>query len=351
MKKLLNIFYIGAFKFFVVLALLLLSLQMSLCFSANIKLYKQNPAAMLNVFSQPEGFKYETSEFLKKEIKTAIDSVLQYSLYYHRSTPDTSPLTAKADDNYKEILNRFEGYKSFYFAVVNHDTERIISNLHSINLKSSGTAVRKYFPESEDFLMIIRNARTPYYVNGTMTDYTEYVTSLAETYSDDFDLYMFFGENFCFSGNEELYRQSHEATAAAAAGNFYKAVTTIAVIIPLAVVLFLICGKAHKGGRVYPGVTDKIPNDLKLLLYLIVYISMSALYENSIYMFLRAESLEFWINYSPEYYLLRSHISMLVSVCIILATGCTLKRQIRTGTLLSNTYLYKYYRMWFRKSE
>ena len=75
---------------------------------------------------------------------------------------------------------------------------------------------------------------------------------------------------------------------------------------------------------------------------------MTALYENSLYMALRTDTYDIWFSFSAEFYILRSYIAMLVNVCILLSIGCTLKRQYRLGTLLTNTYIYQ---IFLKKSD
>lgn len=341
MKKFLNLFYTMLSKTIIVGILLALMFGTSLCFAETTVLYRENETALKNVFTQWENYDYATSVYLRHALEESIDAVMQYSLYYYRDITADSQVVVNADDNYREIKKTLSGYRDFHFAVVNHSTGRIVSDIEDIRYKDTGVDVRSFFKGSEENMLIIRDAHNPCFETGTLTDYTEYVRELADDYKDDFDIYIYFGEDFSFASELQDYEKLHNKYLSRV-----KNVTAMSVIYILAagvffVILLIVSGKTEPGGKVYPGLSDRLPNDLKLLLYAIVLISMAALYENSLYMALRTDSYDVWYSFSAEFYIFRSYVAMLINVCILLSAGCTVKRQWRLGTLLTNTYIYQ----------
>ncbi len=348
MKRFLNLFYTMWSKVIIVAVLLMLMLGTSVCFSETTVLYRENETALKNVFTQWENYDYATSVYLSHAIEEAIDIVTEYSLYYHRDISNDAQVIVNADDNYKLIREKLSQYKDFHYAVVNHSSGRIVSDIDDLRYKDTGVDVRSFFKGSESNMLIIRDAHNPCFENGTMTDYTEYVREVAENYDDDFDLYIYFGEDFSFASKLQDYEKIHN--------NFLSRVRTVTVLSVIFifiaamffVMLLIVSGKTEPGGKVYQGLSDRLPNDLKFLLYAIVLASMAALYENSIYMALRADSYDVWFSFSAEFYIFRSYIAILINVCILLSVGCTLKRQYRLGTLLTNTYIYQ---IFLKKSD
>ena len=70
---------------------------------------------------------------------------------------------------------------------------------------------------------------------------------------------------------------------------------------------------------------------------------MAAMYENSLHMALRAETVDLFISYSSDFYIFRSYVSLMIESCVIMAMCCTLKRQYKLGTLFTNTYIYQFF--------
>lgn len=348
MKRFLNLFYTMWSKVIIVIILLALMLGASMCFAETTVLYRENDTALKNVYIQWENYNYETSVYLRHSIEEAIDIVTEYSLYYHRDITDDSQVIKNADDNYKIIKQKLSMYKDFHYAVVNYSSGRIVSDIEALRYKDIGEDVRSFFKGSEENMLIIRDAHNPYFESGTMTDYTEYVKSVAKSYEDNFDLYIYFGEDFSFAAELQDYEKLHNSFLTRV-----RYVTVMSAVLIIAstlffIVLLIVSGKTEPGGKVYQGLSDRLPNDLKLLLYVIVIASMTALYENSLYMALRTDTYDVWFSLSAEFYILRSYIAMLVNVCILLSIGCTLKRQYRLGTLLTNTYIYQ---IFLKKSD
>ncbi len=341
MKRFLNLFYTMWSKVTIVIVLLALMLGTGVCFSETTVLYRENDTALKNVFIQWENYDYTTSVYLSDAIKEAIDIVTEYSLYYHRDISGDSQVIVNADDNYKLITEKLSQYEDFHYAVVNHSSGRIVSDIDALRYKDTGEDVRSFFKGSEENMLIIRDAHNPYFESGTMSDYAEYVKTVAESYEDDFDLYIYFGEDFSFASRLYDYEELHNSFLTRV-----RYVTVMSAVLIVAATLFfiillIVSGKTEPGGKVYQGLSDRLPNDLKFLLYIIVLASMTALYENSLYMALRTDTYDMWFSFSAEFYIFRSYIAILINVCILLSIGCTLKRQYRLGTLFTNTYIYQ----------
>lgn len=351
MKRLFDLFYTTPCKTLLVVSMIICSWLMNAELMDMLNLYKQDSVALINVFVQGKSYDYQSSYFLRNEIETAIEDVLAYSMVYNRNADKSYVDTnVSGSEDYNETAARLRKLRNFRFAVVNHKTDIIISNIPALNGKSPEVTVRRYFGEEKNIL-IVRDAKTPYYESGTMSEYVEFVSEQAQKYSDDFDVYISFGDNLEFTNNSEGFSQRHSDALAVVASAFNTIAVYLGVLFVLFVTIVAVSGKREFGGKTYPSLNDRLPNDLTVLLYIVVYISMSALYENSIYMALRVTGPEdYWLSYSSEFYMARSDISMVIMIMVITAFCCALKRQIGCGTLITNTYIYKAIKN-FKKSE
>ena len=351
MKRFFNIFYTASFKAFLALLLVICSWLMNTQLTDLLEIYKQDRTALINVFIQGKDYEYESSYFLKDSIETAIEDVIEYSLVYNRKADKIyTQYDTSATEDYNSLIERLQSLKNFRFALVNHKTDIIVSNIPAIHGKTPALTVTRYFGDEENIL-IVRDARNPIYENGPMADYVDFVSETAKKYPDEFDLYISFGQNLDFAGDSETFSQRHLESL-----RYVRSATIdIAVFLFILFIIFIslitVSGKKEIGGKCSPVLHDRLPNDITALLYFIVYISMSALYENSLYMALRATaSDDNWLTLSPEFYSVRSSVSMVIMVSIITAFCCTIKRQLRCGTLFSNTYIYKFIRN-YKKAE
>lgn len=120
MKWVPNLLYTIWSKIFIVLMVTFFMLQTGICLADSTVMLRNNPVAVKNVFAQWDDYDYKTSEYLKSEIETAIDSILQYSLYYRRDTLSNDQFIVNGDDHYRDIVLKLESYENFSFALVNH---------------------------------------------------------------------------------------------------------------------------------------------------------------------------------------------------------------------------------------
>lgn len=347
MKRFFNYFYTTLSKTITVILIMIFVWLSSSNILNSTVFYNDDAVAVINVFRQWSHYDYSTSEFLDNEIKSAISDVLVYSLHFAPTGNQEEDLAKYYQngsiDQYRLVKEHLDSLQNFRFAVVNHDTDTVISNIEDLNGKTPDAAVRGYFGGNEKSLLIVHNARNPYYESGTMVDYVDYVRELSVNYADDFDLYVSFGENLSFAGDGENFRQRHATALEIVKASLFRAAVYALISLVLIALLVITSGKREIGGKTYLTISDKIPNDMMFVFFLIIFISMSVLFENSVYMIVRASSYDgvLWFTYSPEYYYIRANISLLILVFSVIISVCGLKRQAENQTLLTNTYLYK----------
>lgn len=423
MKRFFNLFYTMPFKAMVITIIIVFAWLMNTEATEIIALYKNDPAAVSNVWRQGKTPEYKTSVFIEKEVERAIEGVISYSLNYKRDITlnnstaytlsgdgiiyiaenfirnklvsnifvemgfiDLIPCSEDneqaveingsyfiqmvnteviksfdidtlneyykraTDEEYNAVVTHLESLENMRFALVNHDTNLIVSNIDGLDNTPSGTAVRPFFGEEKN-LLIVHNSQSPYYENGTMSEYVAFVGETAKNYSDNFDLYISFGTDPVFTTGGEDFTQRHFSAYEAMLSITITSLIYLAAMFLLFFILLSTTGRHEFGGKCRPTLSDRLPNDLKLCLHLITYISLSVLYENSIYMAMKSTYIEdYWFNLSPEHFLIRSHICIAVNACLLCALFCTFKRQLSCGTLIKNTYIYRAVKN-FRKAE
>ncbi|MBQ8503145.1 MAG: hypothetical protein IJ491_02585 [Clostridia bacterium] len=351
MKRFLNFFYTISFKILLFIVMLILSWFAGEKLLNIVDIYIEDPVGARNVVRQWNGFDYESSVYLESEIESTIENVLLYCLKYNSDEEIPDPNDKKILDYYRRMGN--EGYretaeyldslKNVSYAVVNHSSNKILSNIKAINGKSSGTAIRSFFGNVDKTTLIVRNAKNPYFEAGTMEDYVDFVSECAMNYSDDFDLYISFGNDFAFrydvSHYENLYNETKQKTLAE-----MKKVLLFSVLCLLVMTLiFILSGKSEVNGKTIPSALDRLPNDIHFFADFVISLSLTALFENSIYMLFRSAFADgdYWLGISPEFYALRANVCIVAIGCIVLASACTIKRQHKMKTLFTNTYIYR----------
>lgn len=247
------------------------------------------------------------------------------------------------DDSYRETAEYLDSLKGVKYAVVNHKTDTIVSNIEEIDKKSNGTSIRSYFGNNDETLLIVRNAQNPFFEAGTMSDYVDHVNECAQNYKEDFDLYISFGDDFSFRNDVSYYENLHNQMYKKVVTHFSNMMILIAFAFIVVVLIFTLSGKSEKGGKIIPSTLDKLPNDIHLVLNSILYLSLSALYENSMYMLLRSSDIEtdYWLVFSPDFYATRANLCFVLIIYNIVAVICAVKRQYILGTIFTNTYIYK----------
>lgn len=254
------------------------------------------------------------------------------------------------NEEYRRTVTALSEIKDLHFAVVNHTKRTIVSDIDEINGKSSRESIRKYFKGNEKNLLIVHSVHNPYFEKGTMTQYVELVHELSEKYKDNFDLYISFNEKLVFPTTPEEYEAKHQSTCKNISEYVHQGLILLLINILMIVFFVKIAGKrCHKGNTVLT-TSDKIPNDLILILLLIIFISMLALYQLSLYMAIKPEDAYFF-NISSEMYLLRSHLGALIMELILLSALAIIKRQSDNKTLFTNTYIYKFIKRFHKTKD
>ncbi len=355
MKRFVNIFYTSAFKFLV----LSLSMIFSWCAASEafdvVNHFVDDGVSARNAIIQWDGFNYTESEHLKNEIETTIENVLLNSLKYnsekfissHKSDHDNQTLDYYlriSDEDYKNNVEYLESLRHVEYAVVNHDSNTVISNLEDVNGKSSAFDVRSFFGENDEALLVVLDAKNPCYETGTMSEYIDFVSECAANYKDNFDLYINFRNDFVFRYDISHYENLHNNMKQLIVSDINLTSIFLLLYIIFCVVYINLSGKVEKGGNIIHSAHDRIPNDLKLLSMFVTVISLVALYNNSIYMLFRSSYADgnYLFGISPAFYEFRAKLCLVVLTSIFLAVICIIKRQLYFKTLFSNTYIYKF---------
>lgn len=330
MKRFLSFFYTNSFKGLLFILILLFSFLSSEYTLKTALLYKEDPIALLNVFRQKGDFDFQSSLYLENSVEIVIHEVLFSSLTDSKDTRE-----------YYEVNKKLQNYNELSFAVVNHATKRISSNVKNLNSKSSSAEIRKHFPDNEKSLLIVYNAKNPYYESGTLTNYVSVVNKLSKDYDDNFDIYIYFGENFAFAGDESLFSQRDSAMFSKVSSTLTYALLFLVMGVVLFIILFILTGKKEFGGRQYLSTFDKIPNDFLISMYLIIIVCTLSLYSTSVQMLIKTTYYEsYWLNFKPDFYILRGNFCSLFLSLTFMLLSFTLKRQYKNNSLLKNTYIY-----------
>ncbi len=330
MKRFLSFFYTNSFKGLLLILILLFTFLSSEYTLKTALLYKEDPVALFNVFKQRGNFDFESSIYLSNGVETATREVLCFSLS-----------SKKNSNEYLEASKKIDSYKNFSFAVVNHTTNKITSNIPRLNGKSASLEIRNSFPDNAKSLMIVYNSKSPYFESGTAVDYVSIVSRLSKDYNDIFDIYIYFGEGFSFLDDIKNFEERDASMFNKVNNTLTFALIFLVTSFVLFVVLFLLTGKKEFGGRQYLSTFDKIPNDLLFSLYLLILFCSTSLYSNSIHMLIKTTYYEsYWFNFTPDFYILRGNICSVVFSLSFMLLSFSLKRQYKNKSLLKNTHIY-----------
>ena len=347
MKKYANLFYTRAFKCIILAFIAVFTWLNSGYITDMFTLQVTNRAAFLNVFTQPFSFNYEESRYVQQETETTIDCILDYCLDYSRDfSPDGSSSYEDYDyymrlsnTGYKRTVEYLNSLKGVSFAVVNHGTGRIISNIEEIHGAPTGTEIRHLFASETHPYIIIRNCSNPYYEQGSLDGYVDHVRRKASEYPDSCDLYISFTEGLCFRETPAYYEKMHSEYSDKVFSLMNKIITLSVAVISLIVLLVRVCGRAEKGGKVIPAHSDQLPTDIIALFLITIIVCASALYHTSLYMIYKTSTIEdYGIGFRPATYAFRADVTLVITVYVICILLCKIKRQRLLGTLWSGTY-------------
>ena len=263
------------------------------------------------------------------------------SAFNHNKSSFIQKYRMYTDEEYRRVTTALSCVEDMQFALVNHGTEKIVSSISEIDGKSSGENIRKYFSGNEKNLLVVHSAKNPYFEKGTMTYYVDFVQELSQKYEDDFDLYISFNDKLTFSTTPEQYAQRHTEVRQELLRCVNQCLFFFLISLMLTVLLTTLAGKRCYKGKDILTPADKIPNDLKFVSLLVVFISMATLYEISLYMVIKSEE-DYLFNITSDFYAYRSHLCFAVMVLMVLSIISTIKRQLRHKMLFTNTYIYKF---------
>lgn len=349
MKNILNLFFTMPAKILVSLIFLGLSVAIAECQTAYVTLYNEDNDSFVNALTQVDDFDYRSSRYYKSTVTETVESIalicMNYSdafsedasadklVSYYSSIGDIGFLRAS------EQLSQLEGLQ---FALVNHDSKKILSNIPAVNGLPSSTDIRRFFGVADKNLLIARSCRNPYFATDSFIDFTDEIRSCAERYDDSFDLYISFGDDATYAENEAACRELHLAMRDKIERLNDKCIIHIILLLLAAAFLITVTGKQEKGGKTYPTIMNRLPNDMLVLLYGIVLLCLSSLYRTSLDMLItHGNELDaFWFSRSGDFYCERIELCVVIFFCGALNLLCILKRQYKTGMLFRNSYIY-----------
>ena len=348
MKNIFNLFFTLPAKIIMSVIFFVLSLVIANCQVDYFTLYKQDNESFINVMAQVDAFDYESSHYYKNSVRGTVENVtllcMNYSeIFSGESTVEEilSHYSSIGDRGFLRAYDFLSDIKGLRFAVVNHDRKTIYSNITDINGLDSSENIRNRFAEDGISPLIVHSCKNPYFATDAFIEFSEDIRECADKYNEDFDLYISFGDENSFKEKEAFCRERHFDMRGKIEKLNNKILIHAVFIVLLSVILITVTGKQEKGGKTYPTVMNRLPNDLVALMYGTVLLCLSSLYRTAIGMLLaHGDELDaFWFTRSEEFYTSRVKLCMIIFFCAGLNLICILKRQYKMGTLLSNTYI------------
>lgn len=351
MKRFLSFFYTVPIKIIMVVTLFVISVFIGKCQVRYLTLFNEDNESFVNAMAQIDSFNYESSRYFKNTVKNTVENVVLVSMKYEEifqkdiSAEDfLAYCSSIGDTTFPKVYSQLKNMKGLRFALVNLDNHHIYSNIDEINGKASTTDIRNYFGEVDKTLMIARNCKNPYFATNFYIDFADMIRNCAKNYEDDFDLYISFGSESDFSEREEYCRQLHfDMRERIEDLNNTVAFLLVTLLFNITIIV-TVTGKIEPGGKTYPSVMNRLPNDLLLIIYTIVLGCISSLYRTTITMITThgTELDEFWFTHSETFYNNRTTLCVVIFICAATDIICILKRQYKMGKLFKNTLLYDF---------
>lgn len=351
MKGFLNIFFTRPAKVIFSAVFFLLCVAVSDCQVNYFTLYKQDNESFVNAVSQVDDFDYLSSHYYKSSVIKTVESITLLCMNYGEIFSDGTSVdellhhyNSIGDTGFPRIYEHLSQMKGLRFALVNHERKKIYSNISDINGLDSSENIRNYFGTPDKNLLIARSCQNPYFATDTFIEFTDEIRACAERYDENFDLYISFGDEESFREKEEAYRQLHLAMREKIEKLNDRIIIRIAILILFAAILLTVTGKQEKGGKTYPSIMNRLPNDLLVFMYGTVLVCISSLYRTALDMLLahRGELDAFWFARSEDFYINRIKFCVIIFLCTGLNILCILKKQYKTGSLYRNTYIYSF---------
>lgn len=351
MKNFRSIFYTAPSRTIMLIILFVLAYFVGECQLDYFRLYNKDRESFANATIQMDSFDYETSYYFRNIVKDTIKSVIVLSTNYSEifeKEMDADTLLSYygnvGDTTFPEIYETLSSIKGFRFAFVNYDTNKIFSNIPELNNKPNSTNVRRHFGMLGKTLLVARSCKSPYFETDTFMRYADYIRELAEKYDVNFDIYIYFGDDETFEQDAQQFKKLHFAMRKEIEKINNTVLVLISLIIFVSICIVTITGRTEPGGKIYLKQINKLPNDLILFFYGIVLMCIVSLYRTSFYMIVsrKAEHDEFWFTRSEEFYTNRVHFCIVFFICLIVNLICIMKRSYKTGSLITNTYIYHF---------
>ncbi len=350
MKNFTSLFYIMPTKIVIFLLIFLFSFLFAETQVNFFALYNIDKTAFQNVMKQNSDYDFLTSVFYRHEIERSIDCVVElcmkHSEIFSLTDSEREDYLSHTETSLNETIAFLKESSGLTFALVNHDKKTVFSFDESLNGLDSNVQLREYFNGDETNLLIVRNCKSPYIESGTMQGFNEYIIDVAKDYEDDFDLYIFSGDSEDIRLKGEQCLKRHNRMLEKFEMQNTSSVIYSVVMIMLSALLVVVSGKSEPGGKIRPGETDKIYNDLLFCIFGIVLVCIASLFKTSLYMIIQINDVdpEFWLGIPVEFYLRRAKMCICIFIMTVVITLCSFKKQRHMGTLLTNTYVYKVYK-------
>lgn len=351
MKSLLNLFFTVPAKIIISLIFFMLSVVIADCQVEYFTLFKQDNVSFVNAVAQVDNFDYESSRYYKSSVRDTVESItllcMEYSDIFEGEADATELLShynSIGDTAFPRIYERLSAMKGLRFALVNHNSKKIYSNIAEINGLDSSKNIRNYFGEASRGLLIARSCKNPYFATDTFIDFADDIRECAEKYDGDFDLYISFGDEEVYKENEARCERLHFEMRGRIEKLNDKVVIHGALLLFFGAILLTVTGKQELKGKTYGTIMNRLPNDMLLLIYATVLICLSSLYRTALDMLLsHGNELDtFWFTRTEDFYTNRIKFCIVIFLCAGLNLLCILKRQYKMGMLFKNTYIYPY---------
>lgn len=350
MKNFLTLFFTAPAKIILVLMLFTASFFIGEVQLDYFTYFKEDKESFVNAVAQIDFFNYEKSHYFRNTVRNTIDNIVLLSMDYEEIFQEDASAekhlaycASIGDTSFPKAYEQLKGVKGLRFALVNLNKRKIYSNIPEINGDKASSDVQQYFDQGKT-LLIARSCKNPYFATDTYIDYASHIRDCAKQYEDNFDLYIAFGTEENFKENEAYYRELHFGMRA----KIEKLNNTLAILIGITVLIsaliLTVTGKHEPGGKTYPTIMNRLPNDLLVLIYGIILVCITTLYRTAASMLVSHgdELDEFWFTHSQGFYESRLKFCVIIFICAATNIICILKRQYKMGTLTKNTFLYDY---------
>lgn len=349
MKSFFSIFFTMPVKGFFFISIFVLSLFFSQCSIDYFSLYSKDRDSFVNVITQGDSFNYESSHYFKRTVETTVEEIMELCFEYEEifdgSKNENSLLSHFGnigDLHFAEIHNHLSSMEGFHFALVNHTKGKIYSDIQDLNGTYSIKSVKRFFSSQGPNQFTVHTCQNPYFATNNFISFAEFIRKTAAEYEDSFDLYITFGSEEYFNQTKNECEQLHKAMRQRMEKLNNTALIYVLAIALAAAAMLCVTGKQEPGGKTYPTVINKLPNDFIALLYGIVLVCQISLYRTTLSMLIsHGNELDtFWFTHSSNFYVTRVRFCTVVFICAATNLLCILKREYKMGLLIKNTYIY-----------